>query len=87
MMCAAMKVIVKKQHNLTTKGAPRGKGAFIAKTVKNAGTGKKKVVLCDWQHLSKQDADIIVRLLNNPPRRNEAMKTAEGIYQTIQQLD
>jgi len=45
----------------------------------------------DWQHLTKKDADIIVSLINNPPRQNEEVKKAyreaEILYQSIQQLD
>ena len=47
--------------------------------------------MSDWQHLTKKDADIIVSLINNPPRLNEevrnALRDAELLYQTIQQLD
>lgn len=47
--------------------------------------------MSDWQHLTKKDADIIVSLINNPPRQNDevrnALRDAELLYQSIQQLD
>lgn len=86
-----MKATIKKQQHSTTKGVRRGRRGFVVKAIRNAKTGKKKVIMSDWQHLTKKDADIIVRLINNPPRQNEdvrnALRDAEILYQSIQQLD
>ena len=81
-----MKESVKKQRFSTAKDNRRGKRSFILKSLKKTQSGKKKVVLCDWQHLSKKDADIIVRLLKNPPAPNQATQKARALYMSIPQL-
>lgn len=81
-----MKESVKKQRFSTAKGNRRGKRSFILKSLKKTQSRKKKIVLCDWQHLSKKDADIIVRLLKNPPAPNQATQKARALYMSIPQL-
>ncbi|MBR5185920.1 MAG: hypothetical protein IKW19_06455 [Akkermansia sp.] len=86
-----MKATVKKQRHSTAKDSRRGRRSIVVKAIKNTRTGQKKVIMSDWQHLTKKDADIIVSLINNPPRQNEEVKKAyreaEILYQSIQQLD
>lgn len=81
-----MKATVKKQRYSTTKTSRRGRSGAVVKCIKNTKTGQKKVVLSDWQHLTKKDADIIVSLLNNPPAQNQATKEARELYLSIPQL-
>lgn len=81
-----MKESVKKQRFSTAKDNRRGKRSFILKSLKKTQSRKKKIVLCDWQHLSKKDADIIVRLLKNPPAPNQATQKARALYMSIPQL-
>ncbi len=76
----------KKQGQTAAAESRRGRRGLIVKCVKNAKTGKKKVVMCDWQHLTKKDADIIVSLINNPPAPNQASKEARALYLSIPQL-
>lgn len=82
-----MRTIVKKQRKGLATGKRGGKFQAVVKLASNGKGKKSKILISDWQHLTKEDADVLVHLVNTPARPNQAMVEARARSMSIPQLE
>lgn len=81
-----MRTMRQKQRVTTAKCVKRAPRRFSVKSGGKSRSDKNKLPVTDWQHLSKEDINIILRVMKNPPPRSRATEEARALYLSIPQI-